>query len=356
MYNIIRKAAAALGAVIGILLLAGAGTTALFFYLNAPPKKNPRPARGVTITQGSDARVEVMEGESARAVGERLEEALLIRSGFLWNMVSRFTETPLKQGVYLVSAPMPLLRLHALLQTGRQELVRVTIPEGVTLTKMARILENADICAAGAFLEAASDRTLLDEYHIPAGNAQGYLYPDTYLFPAGYPARLIVKTMADTFFKKLDEIRGPAPAENAAGLHEKVTLASIIEREYRVDDEAPLMAGVFYNRLKTGMKLQSCATVEYVITENQGKPHPSRLFYRDLEIDDPYNTYIVKGLPPGPIAAPGSAALASVYHPAQSDYLYFNLADADAGRHFFSTTLDDHNNAATLYVKARAGE
>jgi UPF0755 protein len=133
-----------------------------------------------------------------------------------------------------------------------------------------------------------------------------------------------------------------------------VSLASIVEREYRVDDEAPLMAGVFFNRLQIGMALQSCATVEYVITEIQGRPHPERLFDRDTEIRDPYNTYMNAGLPPGPICSPGMVALNAVFNPAESDYLYFRLIDPAAGRHYFSRTLDDHIQAGVFYVKGNS--
>ncbi|MDR0637953.1 MAG: endolytic transglycosylase MltG [Spirochaetaceae bacterium] len=340
-----------------LLLVAAAG--GFFFYLNTPPGKEFRPTDGVSVTDEGEARVEVHEGESAGSVGQRLEDALLIRSAFLWNILSRLDEDHIRQGVYVVTGPLSLTAMRALLKTGRQEMVRITIPEGVTISKTARILENGGICAADDFLAAASDPKFLAEYHIPAESAEGYLFPDTYLFPRGYPARLAVQTMADNLFKHLEEIvgvRGPAVWENAAELHQKITLASIVEREYRVNDEAQVMAGVFYNRLERGMRLQSCATVEYIITEIEGKPHPTRIFFRDLEIQNPYNTYRVSGLPPGPISAPGQVALAAVYHPAATDYLYFRLADADAGRHTFSHTLEDHNNAVVLYTKAGAGQ
>jgi UPF0755 protein len=128
-------------------------------------------------------------------------------------------------------------------------------------------------------------------------------------------------------------------------------MASIVEREYRSPDEAPVMAGVFYNRLKLRMRLQSCATVVYVITEIQGKPHPSRLFDKDIEIKDPYNTYTQRGLPPGPIASPGLTALNAAINPAETDYLYFRLVNQAEGRHYFSKTLDGHIQAAALYTK-----
>jgi UPF0755 protein len=352
MNRVIRKIALFASAFIATVLIVTAAGTGIFFSLNAPPDKVFRPVDGIDTAANGEIRIRVREGESAGSVGMRLEDALLIRSGLLWNIVSRFDKDFIKQGVYLVAEPMPLTALYSLLKTGREEMVRVTIPEGVTLSKMARILENASIVTADDFLAAARDPAFLAEYHIPADSAEGYLFPDTYFFAQGYPASLVVKTMVDTFFEKLDAIREPDPHETAARLHEKITLASIVEREYRVDDEAPVMAGVFYNRLDRGMRLQSCATVEYIITEIQGKPHPTRIFFRDLEIPDPYNTYRETGLPPGPIAAPGQVALYAAYHPDTTPYLYFRLADANAGRHTFSRTLEDHNAAVVFYTKA----
>ncbi|HOX92645.1 MAG TPA: endolytic transglycosylase MltG, partial [Spirochaetales bacterium] len=126
---------------------------------------------------------------------------------------------------------------------------------------------------------------------------------------------------------------------------------SIVEREYRLPEEAPRMASVFLNRLKIGMALQSCATVVYVITQRLGKPHPSRLFDRDLEIPDPFNTYRQPGLPPAPIANPGLVALSAVFRPESSRYLYFRLVDEASGRHYFSETLDEHIRAGSLSVK-----
>jgi UPF0755 protein len=161
--------------------------------------------------------------------------------------------------------------------------------------------------------------------------------------------------MADTFFQRLEEIypdfRNMTPDE----LNQKVIIASIVEREYMAADEAPVMAAVFFNRLRVGMALQSCATVVYIMTEVQGRPHPSRLFNRDLEIRSPYNTYLVPGLPPGPISSPGKVALAASFFPADSNYFYFRLVDERAGRHYFSNTLDEHIRAANFIVKPQGG-
>ena len=132
-----------------------------------------------------------------------------------------------------------------------------------------------------------------------------------------------------------------------------VRLASVVEREYRVPEEAPLIASVFYNRLEQGIKLQSCATVAYIITEIHGKPHPDRLFFSHLEIPSEFNTYLYEGLPPLPISNPGATALEAAFHPADTDYLFFVVKDPDAGTHNFSRSYNEHLNAKDLYLKTR---
>jgi UPF0755 protein len=339
---------------VGTVLFLAAALTGLMVYLNAPPGRPPRSSDTVTV-EGSYALVEVRKGESASSVGQRLESAGLIKNRCFWNLLYRLDRQYVKTGMYKFNIPASQLEIRSVLVSGRQTLVRVTIPEGVTLKKTALILEDAGICAAADFLAAASDRAVLDRYHVPGKTMEGYLYPDTYFFSLAYPAVQVVETMADTFFRRIAEITGEAEHPDSRELNERVTIASVVEREYRAADEAPRMAGVFYNRLRIGMPLQSCATVEYVITEIQGRPHPDVLYNRDIEIRDPYNTYIRAGLPPGPISAPGFVALNAAFNPAPSDYLYFRLVDPSQGRHYFSRTLDDHNQAGVLYVKGRAG-
>ncbi|MDR2098232.1 MAG: endolytic transglycosylase MltG, partial [Spirochaetaceae bacterium] len=111
------------------------------------------------------------------------------------------------------------------------------------------------------------------------------------------------------------------------------------------------IAGVFQNRLERGMRLESCATVEYIITEIQGKPHPARLFNSDIQIQNPYNTYIRSGLPPGPIAAPGAVALKAAFTPENNEFLFFRVIDPGSGRHYFSKNFDEHIAAGDLFVK-----
>jgi UPF0755 protein len=333
--------------IVCLVIVAALGVGAAFGvyrYLNEPPSELV--AERVTF--------EVQSGESARAVGKRLEEAGIIKSQYLWSLHARLKKEYIKAGMYQLSLPATQEALYAVLVEGRQILVKVTIPEGITLKKIAHLFAEAGICEEAAFLSAATDAELLADYAIPGTNMEGFLYPDTYFFPPAYPAARVVRAMADEFFARVDDLSGDTPPPSPAELYEKVIIASIVEREYRVAEEAAIMAGVFYNRLHISMPLQSCATVEYVITEIQGKPHPDVIFTRDTEIEDPYNTYVHNGLPPGPIAAPGAVALNAALHPAESEYLYFRLVDSAAGRHYFSKTFDDHIRAGQLYLKSKA--
>jgi UPF0755 protein len=329
-------------------LLAGAAV-----YFNAPPGM---PAAGtgfpgVRFDESGGVIFEVKEGESAYGVGQRLEQAGLIKNRYFWNILSRVEKDYLKAGTYRLAVPASQTEIRSALVEGKQILLRVTVPEGITLKKAASILEEAGICSGEDFLAAASDRAVVDSYHIPNDTMEGYLYPETYFFPASFPADRVVKTMADTFFARVGEIAPESKDLSPRELNNIIILASIVEREYRVPDEAPIMAGVFQNRIRIDMSLQSCATVEYIITEIQGKPHPRVLYNADIEIKNPYNTYIIPGLPPGPISLPGRTALNAAFHPADTEYLYFRLVDEAAGRHYFSKTLDDHIKAGALFVK-----
>ncbi|MCL1814944.1 MAG: endolytic transglycosylase MltG [Treponema sp.] len=337
----------------GVLLL-GAGLAGAALYLNAPPKERPLPRgnyAGAKLEEGGTILFEVREGESAKQVGRRLEQAGLIKNRLFWDMLSRFEKEYLKAGTYRLVIPASQTEIRSILVEGQQVLLRVTIPEGVTLKKAAAIMGQSGICNAEDFLLAAADRNIIQGYRIPGETMEGYLYPETYFFPGSFPAERVIRTMADTFFARVREIASESETLSPGELYDTVILASIVEREYRVADEAPIMAGVFYNRIKINMSLESCATVQYVITEIQGKPHPHVLYYADIEIKDPYNTYVYPGLPPGPISFPGRVALSAAFHPAQTDYLFFRLVDEAAGRHYFSKTLDAHIRAGALFVK-----
>jgi UPF0755 protein len=300
-------------------------------------------------TEKQGALFEVEQGENARSIGERLEAEGFIKSRWFWYVLNRWKKEPLKTGSYKLEFPATQIEIYDILTRGKQSLVKVTIPEGFTATKIARLFAEAEICEEEEFLQAVEDAELLARFLVPASSFEGYLFPDTYFFEERYPAEGVVQVLVDNFFERFEEIAGDelSPQE----VFEKVTLASIVEREYRLEEEAPVMASVFFNRIKINMALQSCATVEYVITEIQGKPHPEILLIQDTRIENPYNTYIHTGLPPAPISNPGYVALNAVLNPASSDYLYFRLIDPSSGKHYFSKTFDSHIEAGKLYVK-----
>jgi len=341
-------------AIVAVLVFAG-----VVMYLNSPVQAGSVPSAvseqdGIKRAEDGVYYVDIRRGESSQSAGLRLERAGLVRNRFFWDLICRFSKEHIKSGTYRVEVPASTIAIHSLLVSGRQILYRVTIPEGVTLRKMAMIFEEAGICSAGDFLDAASNPQIKSAYRIPNATMEGYLFPDTYLFQKEYPAEQVIKTMADNFYSRIENIDPSVVKMSSQELNEKVILASIIEREYRVAEEAPLMAGVFYNRLRINMALQSCATVEYIITEIQNKPHPAVIYNQDLEIRDPYNTYLRPGLPPGAISAPGAVALQAALLPEKTDFFYFRLNDAASGRHYFSKTLDEHINAGQLFTKNRS--
>ena len=328
-------------------------------YFNSPvhPDKMPFVSTeidGIIRMEEGSYYLDVRRGESSQSVGLRLERAGLIRNRYIWNLFCRLNKEHIKNGTYKIEIPVNMMGIHSLLVSGNQILQRVTIPEGITLSKTAAILEEAGICSAQDFLLSVKDPAVINQYRIPNTTMEGYLFPDTYLFPLKYPAVQVINTMAENFYKRIETINPSVTNLSAQELHNIVILASIVEREYRIGEEAPLMAGVFFNRLRVNMALQSCATVEYIIKEIQGKPHPSVIYSQDLEIRDPYNTYIRTGLPPGPICAPGAVALRAVFFPQRTEYFYFRLDDPASGKHYFSRTLDEHIRAGQLFTKRQS--
>jgi UPF0755 protein len=337
-----------LGVFLGALVVVvAAAFIAAAAVLRAPASL---PREGILVT--------VESGESAAEVSSSLESSGAIRSGLVFRALIRLEKVGdrLKAGTYRIEPGMGSLAVLNLLVSGRQALMRVTLPEGYSLSETARLLEEEGIASASDFQAAARDGAFIASLGLAAPSLEGYLFPDTYFFPKGYGAQAAARAMVREFREKLAAAIPESGSLSARELEERVILASIVEREYRRSEEAPLIASVFYNRLRIGMALQSCATVVYVITEKQGKPHPDVIYDRDLEIKDAYNTYRQRGLPPGPICSPGLTALEAAFRPASSKYLYFRLVDPEAGRHHFSETLEEHNQAAALIVKRVGGK
>ena len=308
-----------------------------------------------------EVRVEIPVGASAARIAEILAEAGVIRSGRAFYLAARFpflslrSDPPvLQSGYYSLSSSMSALRILEILESGLQDYTKVSVPEGLTVAKIARLLERSGLCSADDFAAAARSPVLLQEYGIPAESFEGFLFPDTYFLAPEMGAETVLRMMVDSFFSRISGIpffEGKAPSE----FYDTLVLASIVEREYRVADEAPLIASVFRNRIDAGVGLYSCATIEYIITEIQGKPHPDVITYDDLKIDSPYNTYRWAALPPTPISNPGMVALLAAAAPPETDYFYFTLTDSEAGSHTFSKSFDAHVRAGARFRTKKSG-
>ena len=256
-----------------------------------------------------------------------------------------------KAGTYRFEGTMTLEALADRLREGGSfDEVEVTIPEGFNLWAIAERLEEAGLVAADDFLDAATDPHALRAAEIGADSFEGYLFPDTYRFRAGTSAAALV----DRFHRRWRDVwedLGAPEEKHGLDASELVTLASIVEKETGVGGERPLIARVFYNRLERGMPLQSDPTCVY--SKDRWKAQPTREDCRD-ELNR-YSTYVVKRLPPGPIANPGKAALQAVLEPDPSEeaaeYLYFVAKRDGTGAHKFSKTLAEHNEAVRKYLK-----
>lgn len=288
--------------------------------------------------------VQLKPGQSFAKTAEILEEKGLINSPFRFKLISRFSgyDKKVQAGEYLLSETMTPLHILEKMAKGEVKLYKLTIPEGLNIYQIAGLVSESGIVEKAEFIKAATDSAYVHEQGIEADTFEGYLFPDTYLFPRGTTARRIIGTMVDRF----KAVFSPQWVEQAQRIgltpHQVVILASIIEKETGDPSERPLISSVFHNRLKKNMRLESDPTVIYGIKDFDGN-----LTRRHLTTRTPYNTYKIRGLPAGPIANPGVKSLEAALFPAQTPYIYF-VSKKDRTHHF-STNLKDHNKAVRKY-------
>lgn len=287
----------------------------------------------------------VSAGDSSTKIMKDLASHGMLKSTTYFSYLLKFTGNTnrIKQGVYLVDNGMSARKLMDILVEGKVKMISFTIPEGYNNRQIGDLLTKKNIAKSrDEFLTIAANGEILKKYKIPAKTTEGYLFPETYTIPYNYPLDKIVEMMLKRFFlnlQKIEKANGISPEE----LHQKVILASIVEREAKKKEERPLMAGVFIRRLKKNIALESCATVQYLFD----KPK-KRLFEKDLLIPSDYNTYLHKGYPPGPISSPGMPALLAAFNPEETENLFFLLKPD--GYHYFSKDHREHAKAKKKYI------
>ena len=292
-------------------------------------------------------RVTIPRGATLVAVADTLEARGVIRSPQIFRFHSRLTgrQRSIRAGTYDFPTQTSARRALRILLRGRLAERRVVLPEGLMLTEVAEMVRQQLGVPADSFLAAARDSALLATFGISAPSAEGYLYPSTYLAPVGASARDIVS-------QQLNEFRGRWRPSwdgrlDSLGMtrHQAVVLASIIEGEARYGPDRPYVSSVYHNRLRHGMRLQADPTVIYALGRRR------RLYEKDYRFASRYNTYLIDGLPPGPIGQPSAASIEAALYPVKTDFLY--LVARPDGKHIFSRTLREHLRASAEIRRTR---
>jgi len=288
--------------------------------------------------------VEIPTGSSFLKVTKILNQAGLVKSRFFFYslaMTKRATRS-IRAGEYEFNTSLTPVAVIDKLIRGEIKNYLVTIPEDFSMEEIAIRLAYSKLIDEETFFELARDKNFLESLGIKADSIEGYLFPDTYLFDRSMSTRQIMKIMVSQFWKKVTPEMLKTAGELGFNPHQFVTFASIVGKESGDNAEKPMISAVFHNRLKKKMRLQSDPTAVYDLDNFDGK-----VLRKHLKRNSPYNTYIIRGLPPGPIANPGLTSLRAALYPASVNYLYF-VSKKD-GSHFFSDSLDMHNEAIYRY-------
>ena len=293
----------------------------------------------------------ISSGSSTGQIGQILEEEGIISSADKFKIWSRIKgyDSRYKAGTYTLSPSMDFQEIADIIVSGKVTTVNFTIPEGYTIYQTASAIAAkglGDYDTLVSLIEAGDfEYDFLKDAQNNKNKLEGYLFPNTYTVDDGMNEEQIIKVMLDQFEKQPYKVY--AESGSSYSLNDIITVASIIERECKVDEERPLVASVIYNRLAKGMPLQMCSTVQYVLGKQK-----EVLTYADTRIESPYNTYTNTGLPPGPICSPGLAAIKAALNPADTDYLYFVLSEKLDGTSNFSSDYAQFEKDKAAYDKA----
>lgn len=316
------------------VLLAAASLAAFRSYANRPVHQRAEP-RTVIIAKGAPL----------GSIAEILNRQGIIRHPRLFLLLVRMqgADRRIKAGEYRLSAEHSPQEILDTLVHGRVLTHPVTIPEGYTCRQIAALLARRGLAEQEPFLKITGDPQTARRYGFQAPGLEGFLYPDTYHITRGLAPENVVDMLVERFREMVQPLDTAIQASGMT-LEEVVTLASIVEKETGLAAERPLIASVFLNRLRRGMRLESDPTVIYGIQDFDGN-----LTREDLRRAAPYNTYMISGLPPGPIANPGIDAIRAVLFPTRTDYLFF--VSRNDGSHQFSKTLEEHNRAVNRFQR-----
>lgn len=283
--------------------------------------------------------LKIVRGMSSQAIANQLVRKKLVRSSWVFLFTTHLSDVShrLQVGTYQLSGAMSIPQIIDHLRSGKVITHQLVVPEGLTVAQISKLWEKEGFGTAAVFDETASNSKWRSGYKIEATTLEGYLFPNTYHFPDGAPAELIIRTMLDEFEQQWTPEMSVEAKALGFSKHEIITLASIIEAEARIPEERPLISSVFHNRLRRGWKLQADPTALYGLGNPDRPPRAA-----DLRTDTPYNTYLYQGLPPGPICNPGIASILAALRPVSADYMYF--VAIGNGKHHFSRTLREHQN------------
>ena len=330
-----KKAAALLV----VLIVIAAGAAAWWFYTGVD-----RPYKGYAAPE---VFIEIPQGAGSVAIAKRLADAGVVHDVHSFRLALWLTGEGrrLQAGEYRFDRPVSARQVAGKIARGEVYVCPITFPEGLTIKQMAAIYEAKGFGPAADFSAAAKNVALVSAIDPEAHDLEGYLFPDTYKLPRKATAAQLAARMVQGFMRALTPDLIDAADARHLTVRQLVTLASIVEKETGNNDERPLVAAVYTNRLRLGMGLQCDPTVIYAL-DRAGR-YSGNLTRENLQFDSPYNTYRYAGLPPGPIASPGRASLEAAAHPADVPYLYF--VSRNDGTHAFASTLDEHNRNVQKY-------
>ena len=291
--------------------------------------------------------ITIPEDANAREIAQYLSDNHIVRdiNEFLFWLKISGKEKHLKSGTYeLQKYKNPIYVINELAHGGKSDII-ITIPEGLTIYETAEILDINGVINKEEFIILCNDRDFIKDLGLKVSSLEGYLFPDTYSFSISQTDSAVVSTFIKNFNKHIEKYG----FDDSDSINKVIIIASVIEKEAKFEEERPIIARVFINRLKVGRPLESCATVFYALKNINYEKYQTKtkLTQRDLQCNSPYNTYLHIGLPPGPICSPGENSIASAISPADVDYLYF--VSRGNGRHHFSKTYREHIAAKEQY-------